>query len=120
MYGLSRIVTWKQVCLFVYLQVRGKRNQPLDFFLPRPSLSTTSLRHCTDRPFDVECAPRSRKMAGAEVSVWVWAGAAVVWLVDGCAGCACRWATEAIVIACMCFVLVFVCLVECFVSFWLL
>lgn len=42
---------------------------PLDFLRPRPSLSTTSSLHCTDRPRE-GCAPRSRRMAPGCVCGW--------------------------------------------------
>jgi hypothetical protein len=63
---------------------------PLDFFLPSPSLSTTSDRHCTDLPVGA-WAPRRRRMVcvwvcwevDGVVVVWVWLGA-------GCEDCCCR------------------------------
>lgn len=66
--------------------------KPLDFFLPSPSLLTTSDRHVTAL-LPGAWAPRRRRMAcggwvwvcgavGLEVMVWVWLGA-------GCAVCCC-------------------------------
>jgi hypothetical protein len=64
---------------------------PLDFFLPRPSLSTTSDRHWTDL-LGGACAPRRRRMACGGVWVWVAADGVVVsvWLGAGCEDCCCR------------------------------
>ena len=61
-------------------------HSPFELLRPRPSLSTTSSAHCTDRPLEV-CAPRSRRIWGAcslvsgvcdGVSVCVCEGAGVL------------------------------------------
>jgi hypothetical protein len=83
----------------------------LDFFLPSPSLSTTSDRHCTDLLVGA-CAPRRRRMACG----WVWVcgvvvdGAVSVWLGagrDGCRCCCRDWGAAGNMVSrgCDCFVL---------------
>ncbi len=71
---------------------------PLELFLPKPSLSTTSSAHCTDRPLAV-CRPRRRSILGAESGAFCdVADTVVVWDADGVGALRCETSCDMVVV----------------------
>lgn len=74
----------------------GRECSPLELFLPKPSLSTTSSAHCTDRPLAL-WPPRRRKMRCVSVCGPV---CVCVWDVDGAGAARWRCLSVMVVVAC--------------------
>lgn len=80
-YGRCSTLVW--LCQLEIFIKNDSPHVPLELFLPRPSLSTTSSAHCTDRPLAL-CRPRRRSILGAaSVGFCDVLATVVVWEADG-------------------------------------